>query len=81
MAVFLSCANSSSGKRNQQIMHKNEQGNQDKQGKPVLPVELEIEDDFILTISVEEATIRQGENFKVNVELKNNSEEDQKMSS
>ena len=31
---------------------------------------------FILTISVEETTLPQGQNFKVNVELKNNSGED-----
>ncbi|MCL2577574.1 MAG: InlB B-repeat-containing protein [Defluviitaleaceae bacterium] len=33
-------------------------------------------DDFVLTISVEETTLRQGENFTVNVELKNISDED-----
>jgi hypothetical protein len=33
-------------------------------------------DDFILTISVEETTLPQDENFRVNVELKNNSGED-----
>ena len=32
--------------------------------------------DFVLTISVEETTLPQGENFRVNIELKNNSGED-----
>jgi len=32
--------------------------------------------DFVLTISIEETTVRQGENFRVNVELKNNSGDD-----
>jgi len=36
-------------------------------------------EDFILTISAEETTISQGENFKVIVELKNNSGKDQKI--
>jgi len=38
--------------------------------------ELATDDDFVLTISVEETTIRQGENFRVNYELKNNSGDD-----
>jgi len=33
-------------------------------------------DGFSLTISVENTTVKQGNNFKVNVELKNNREED-----
>ena len=32
--------------------------------------------DFILTISAENAAVKKGKNFKVNVELKNNSEDD-----
>jgi hypothetical protein len=36
-------------------------------------------EDFILTISVEETTLNQGENFRVNVELKNNSGEDREI--
>jgi len=36
----------------------------------------EVKDDFILTIWVEETTLRQGENFVVNVELRNDSGED-----
>ena len=41
------------------------------------PVKLTVtENNIILTISAEETTLRRGENFVVNVELKNNSEED-----
>ena len=36
-------------------------------------------EDFVLTIYVEETTMPQGEDFKVNVELKNNSGEDQEI--
>jgi len=35
-----------------------------------------LNEDFVLTISVEETTLPQGENFRVHVELKNNSGED-----
>jgi len=38
-----------------------------------------IDEDFVLTISVEETTLPQGENFIVNVELKNNSGEDKEI--
>ena len=34
------------------------------------------QEDFVLTIAVEDTTIRQGENFTVNVEMKNNSQAD-----
>lgn len=38
------------------------------------------EQDFVLTIAVEETTLPQGENFTVNVELKNNSKQDHEIS-
>jgi len=59
----------SNGKENEDGSRVTQTGNGDE----------EVVGDFVLTISVENATVKQGENFTVNVELKNNSGEDKEI--